>query len=146
LNRAGAKSTESRCPGFAERREASRARPILWPVAQPPPADVLVAAALSDSERQVVERLVGSLQRGVGRGSAGDLALRSSRDRVLLHSRRRPGQAGALAEGIHALATSAQPTRKRGDYEAITPDPAEARNVVEGASNFVDALERMLEG
>jgi uncharacterized protein (UPF0332 family) len=51
---------------------------------------------------------------------------------------------GAFDEGLHALATSAQRTRERGDYEAITPDPAEASKVVEGASNFVDAIERML--
>lgn len=52
---------------------------------------------------------------------------------------------GAFDEGLHALATGAQRTRERGDYEAITPDPAEAEKVVEGASDFVDAVERMLE-
>jgi uncharacterized protein (UPF0332 family) len=52
---------------------------------------------------------------------------------------------GAFDEGLHALATGAQRTRERGDYEAITPDPAEAEKVVEGASDFVGAVERMLE-
>jgi uncharacterized protein (UPF0332 family) len=52
---------------------------------------------------------------------------------------------GAFDESLHALATSAQRTRERGDYEAITPDPAEAEKVVEGASAFVDAVEQMLE-
>lgn len=52
---------------------------------------------------------------------------------------------GAFDEGLHSLATSAQRTRERGDYEAITPDPAEAEKVVEGASDFVDAVERMFE-
>jgi uncharacterized protein (UPF0332 family) len=52
---------------------------------------------------------------------------------------------GAIDEGLHALATRAQRTRERGDYEAITPDPVEAKKVVEGASDFTDAVERMLE-
>jgi uncharacterized protein (UPF0332 family) len=52
---------------------------------------------------------------------------------------------GAFDEKLHALATSAQRTRERGDYEAITPDLAEAEKVVEGASDFVDAVEQMLE-
>jgi uncharacterized protein (UPF0332 family) len=52
---------------------------------------------------------------------------------------------GAFDEDLHALATRAQRTRERGDYEAITPDPAEAKKVVEGASDFVGAVEQMLE-
>lgn len=35
--------------------------------------------------------------------------------------------------------------RERGDYEAITPSASEAKKVVEGAADFVEAIERMLE-
>lgn len=41
---------------------ASRAEPILWLMGQPRSTDALAVAALSASERRVVERLVGSLQ------------------------------------------------------------------------------------
>jgi hypothetical protein len=48
-------------------------------------------------------------------------------------------------EFMDALATSAQHARERGDYEAVTPDSSEAKEIVEGASAFTSAVERMLE-
>lgn len=50
----------------------------------------------------------------------------------------------AFDEKLHGLATSAQHARERGDYEAVTPDPAEAKEIVDGASTFIAAAERML--
>lgn len=50
----------------------------------------------------------------------------------------------AFDEKLHTLAASAQQARERGDYEAVTPDPAEAKKIVEGASTFTSAVERML--
>lgn len=47
---------------LAEGGKGSRALPILWRVTQSRSTDALAAAALSDPERLVVERLVGSLQ------------------------------------------------------------------------------------
>lgn len=52
---------------------------------------------------------------------------------------------GAFDENLHALATSAQRTREQGDYEAIAPDPDEAKRIVSGASEFVAAVEGMLD-
>jgi hypothetical protein len=34
--------------------------------------------------------------------------------------------------------------RERGDYEAVTPSQAEAKEIVDGAGTFVAAVERML--
>lgn len=51
---------------------------------------------------------------------------------------------GAFDESLHSLATNAQQTRERGDYEAIAPSSEEAKKIVEGASEFVAAVERML--
>lgn len=50
----------------------------------------------------------------------------------------------AFDEKLHALATRAQQAREQGDYEAVTPDPVEAREIVEGASAFTAAVEHML--
>ena len=52
---------------------------------------------------------------------------------------------GAFDEKLHALATTAQQAREQGDYEAVTPDPAEAKRIVEGASAFTAAVEHMLD-
>ena len=53
---------------------------------------------------------------------------------------------GAFDEKLHTLATSAQHARERGDYEAVTPHPDEAEEIVDGASAFVTAVEQMLAG
>ncbi len=51
---------------------------------------------------------------------------------------------GAFDQGLHNLAQRAQKSREGADYEAITPDPAETRRYVEGAAEFIAAVERML--
>jgi uncharacterized protein (UPF0332 family) len=53
---------------------------------------------------------------------------------------------GAFDEKLHALATNAQHTREQGDYEAVTPDPTEAKAIVDGAATYITAVERMLAG
>jgi len=53
---------------------------------------------------------------------------------------------GAFDQHLHALATRSQSTREQGDYEAITPDRAEAQEIVEGAADYIAAVEVMLEG
>ncbi len=53
----------------------------------------------------------------------------------------------AFASGhqhLHAFAQRAQKTREQGDYEAITPAPDEAKTIVEGAGDFIAAVEQML--
>lgn len=52
---------------------------------------------------------------------------------------------GAFDQHLHALAQSAQDTREKGDYEAITPSRADAEAIVAGAADFIAAVERMLE-
>jgi uncharacterized protein (UPF0332 family) len=51
----------------------------------------------------------------------------------------------AFDQSLFDLAQRSQTTRERGDYEAITPDRAEAQAVVDGAGEFVAAVERMLD-
>lgn len=51
---------------------------------------------------------------------------------------------GAFDERLHTLAQRAQKAREGGDYEAITPDPQEAGEIVSGATDFVAAVEHML--
>lgn len=51
---------------------------------------------------------------------------------------------GAFDQGLHALAQQAQEAREGADYEAITPDPGKAERCVEGASEFIAAVEHML--
>lgn len=51
---------------------------------------------------------------------------------------------GAFDQHLHALAQQAQEAREQGDYEAIAPDPEDARRYVDGAAEFVVAVERML--
>ncbi len=53
---------------------------------------------------------------------------------------------GAFDQHLHALATRSQSTREQGDYEAITPDRAETREIVEGAADYIAAIEAMLDG
>jgi uncharacterized protein (UPF0332 family) len=52
----------------------------------------------------------------------------------------------AFDEKLYALAINAQGARERGDYEAVTPSSAEAKEIVVGADTFVAAVERMLAG
>jgi uncharacterized protein (UPF0332 family) len=52
---------------------------------------------------------------------------------------------GAFDQHLHALAQRAQKIRQEGDYEAVTPDRAEAEGFVNGAADFIVAIERMLE-
>jgi uncharacterized protein (UPF0332 family) len=51
---------------------------------------------------------------------------------------------GAFDQQLHALAQRAQKAREGGDYEAITPEPQEAQEIVSGAADFLAAVERML--
>jgi hypothetical protein len=52
---------------------------------------------------------------------------------------------GAFDQHLHALAHGAQSTREEGDYEAITPDRAEAERIVAGAAEYIAAVEQMLD-
>jgi uncharacterized protein (UPF0332 family) len=52
---------------------------------------------------------------------------------------------GAFEQHLHALAHSAQRTREAGDYEAITPDRGEAERIVDGAADYIAAVEHMLD-
>lgn len=51
----------------------------------------------------------------------------------------------AFDQHLHTLAQRAQDAREKGDYEAITPDPGEAKAIVAGAADFIAAAERMLQ-
>jgi hypothetical protein len=50
----------------------------------------------------------------------------------------------AFDEKLHTLAINAQGARERGDYEAVTPSLAEAKEIADGADTFVAAVEHML--
>lgn len=52
---------------------------------------------------------------------------------------------GAFDQHLHALAQQAQEAREGADYEAKTPPAAEAERYVEGAAEFLAAVERMLD-
>jgi uncharacterized protein (UPF0332 family) len=52
---------------------------------------------------------------------------------------------GAFDQHLHAMAHDAQRTREEGDYEAITPDRAEAERIVAGAAEYIAAVEHMLD-
>jgi uncharacterized protein (UPF0332 family) len=51
---------------------------------------------------------------------------------------------GAFDQHLHSLAHQAQEAREGGDYEAITPEPKKAQEIVTGAGDFVAAIEHML--
>lgn len=51
---------------------------------------------------------------------------------------------GVFDQGLHSLAQQAQEAREGADYEAKTPPAEEAERYVEGAAEFVEAVERML--
>ncbi|MFL5900829.1 MAG: HEPN domain-containing protein [Solirubrobacterales bacterium] len=50
----------------------------------------------------------------------------------------------AFDEKLYTLAINAQGARERGDYEAVTPSSAEAKEIVDGVDTFVVAVEHML--
>ncbi len=51
----------------------------------------------------------------------------------------------AFDQHLYELAQKSQTARERGDYEAVAPDRAEAQEIVDGAGEFVAAVERMLD-
>ena len=50
----------------------------------------------------------------------------------------------AFDQHLYSLAQRAQKTREQGDYEAIAPDPEEAKAIVDNAGEFIAAVEQML--
>jgi uncharacterized protein (UPF0332 family) len=52
---------------------------------------------------------------------------------------------GAFDQQLHAMAHRAQRAREGGDYEAITPSRADAEELVNGATEYIAAIEHMLE-
>jgi uncharacterized protein (UPF0332 family) len=52
---------------------------------------------------------------------------------------------GIFDQHLHALAQRTQNAREKGDYEALTPDRDEAEAIVAGTTDFVVAVEHMLE-
>ncbi len=50
----------------------------------------------------------------------------------------------AFDQHLYTLAQRAQKTREQGDYEAVTPKPDEAKAIVDGAAEFIAAIEGML--
>ncbi len=53
---------------------------------------------------------------------------------------------GAFDQDLHAMAHRAQRAREGGDYEAITPSHADTEAFVAGATEYIAAVEQMLEG
>jgi uncharacterized protein (UPF0332 family) len=51
---------------------------------------------------------------------------------------------GAFDQHLHSLAQEAQEAREGADYEAKTPPAEEAKRYVDGAGDFVTAVEAML--
>jgi uncharacterized protein (UPF0332 family) len=51
---------------------------------------------------------------------------------------------GVFDQHLHSLAQQAQKARESVDYEAKTPPAADAKHYVDGAAEFVAAVERML--
>jgi uncharacterized protein (UPF0332 family) len=50
----------------------------------------------------------------------------------------------AFDQNLFSLAHQAQEAREGADYEAKTPEPAKAKHYVDGAAEFIAAVERML--
>lgn len=50
----------------------------------------------------------------------------------------------AFDQSLYTLATNAQTARERGDYEAVKPSEEDAKRYVDGAAEFIGAVERML--
>ncbi len=53
---------------------------------------------------------------------------------------------GAFDQDLHSLAHQAQEAREGADYEAKTPPAEEAERYVQGAADFLAAVEQMLGG
>ncbi len=53
---------------------------------------------------------------------------------------------GEFDQGLSALARQAKEAREKGDYEAAPPSAAEAARYVEGAADFIAAVEELLGG
>ncbi len=51
----------------------------------------------------------------------------------------------AFDDALYRLSQHAQTAREGADYEAVTPPPGEAEHYVEGAGEFVAAVEAMLD-
>lgn len=51
----------------------------------------------------------------------------------------------AFDDTLYRLSQHAQTAREGADYEAVTPPPGEAKHYVEGAEEFIDAVEKMLD-
>jgi uncharacterized protein (UPF0332 family) len=51
----------------------------------------------------------------------------------------------AFNDELYRLSQHAQTAREGADYEAVTPPPGEAKHYVEGAGEFIAAVERMLD-
>jgi uncharacterized protein (UPF0332 family) len=52
----------------------------------------------------------------------------------------------AFDDALYRLCQQAQTAREGADYEAVTPSEEEARRYVDGAGEFIAAVERMLAG
>lgn len=51
----------------------------------------------------------------------------------------------AFDDELYRLSQHAQTAREGADYEAVTPPPGEAKHYVEGAEEFIGAVEKMLD-
>ena len=51
---------------------------------------------------------------------------------------------GEFDQNLKTMASRAKKAREKGDYEAAPPTPEEAADFVEGAAEFVAAIERLL--
>ncbi len=51
----------------------------------------------------------------------------------------------AFDDALYRLSQHAQTAREGADYEAVTPPPEEAERYVEGAGEFIAAVEKMLD-
>ena len=51
----------------------------------------------------------------------------------------------AFNAGLFTLAQHAQVAREGGDYQAVTPSKEEAQRYVDGAADFIAAIEKMLD-
>ena len=58
--------------------------------------------------------------------------------------RRRYVATDAFDQHIFALAHQAQRAREQGDYEAVMPDAGDAKRYLDGAAEFLAAIESML--
>ncbi|HEX3609492.1 MAG TPA: hypothetical protein VHU14_07495 [Solirubrobacterales bacterium] len=66
------------------------------------------------------------------------------RDKLVLAGSALEG--GEAEQGLSALARQAKEAREKGDYEAPPPSAADAAHYVEGAADFIAAVEKLLDG